>query len=152
MPPVLTAVQWILGKALLYVVIGLVDLVICFTLGMLVFDYRFPTDPSVLLVATLLYLMAGVFFGMMMGNATGNQSAAIQGVQMGSFLLSLAAFRIPVCDAEHSAADSLVVQLPARNPLHSDCSQLHSARRGMGYLFHAGGRIASDAGLWLIFS
>lgn len=26
---------------------------------------------------------------MMMGNATGNQSAAIQGVQMGSFLLSL---------------------------------------------------------------
>jgi ABC-2 type transport system permease protein len=40
-------------------------------------------------VATVLYLFAGVFFGMMMGNATGNQSAAIQGVQMGSFLLSL---------------------------------------------------------------
>src|SRR5262249_14671379 len=40
-------------------------------------------------VATVLYLMAGVFFGMMMGNATGSQSAAIQGVQMGSFLLSL---------------------------------------------------------------
>jgi ABC-type multidrug transport system, permease component len=85
----LTAVQWILGKALLYVVIGLVDLVICYTLGILVFDYRFPSDPSVMLVATLLYLMAGVFFGMMMGNATGSQSAAIQGVQMGSFLLSL---------------------------------------------------------------
>jgi ABC-2 type transport system permease protein len=85
----LTAVQWILGKALLYVVIGLVDLVICFTLGILAFDFRIPTDPSVLLVATILYLLAGVFFGMMMGNATGNQSAAIQGVQMGSFLLSL---------------------------------------------------------------
>jgi ABC-2 type transport system permease protein len=85
----LTAVQWILGKALLYVVIGLVDLVICFTLGMLAFQFRFPSDPSVLLVATVLYLLAGVFFGMMMGNATGNQSAAIQGVQMGSFLLSL---------------------------------------------------------------
>jgi ABC-2 type transport system permease protein len=28
-------------------------------------------------------------FGMMMGNATGTQSAAIQGLQMGSFLLSL---------------------------------------------------------------
>jgi ABC-2 type transport system permease protein len=85
----LTAVQWILGKALLYVVIGLVDLVICFTLGMIAFEFRFPTDPTVLLVATVLYLFAGVFFGMMMGNATGNQSAAIQGVQMGSFLLSL---------------------------------------------------------------
>jgi ABC-2 type transport system permease protein len=42
-----------------------------------------------LLVATVVYLLAGVFFGMMMGNATANQSAAIQGVQMGSFLLSL---------------------------------------------------------------
>jgi drug efflux transport system permease protein len=85
----LTAVQWILGKGLLYVLIGLVDLVICFTLGMLAFDFRFPSDPTVLLVATVLYLFAGVFFGMMMGNATKNQSAAIQGVQMGSFLLSL---------------------------------------------------------------
>jgi ABC-2 type transport system permease protein len=85
----LTASQWILGKALLYVIIGLVEFVICFSLGMFAFEYNFPSDPSVLLVATVLYLLAGVFFGMMMGNATGNQSAAIQGVQMGSFLLSL---------------------------------------------------------------
>ena len=85
----LTAVQWILGKALLYVMVGLVEFVVCFILGLLVFEFRFPTDPSVLLVATVFYLFAGVFFGMMMGNATKNQSAAIQGVQMGSFLLSL---------------------------------------------------------------
>jgi ABC-2 type transport system permease protein len=85
----LTAVQWILGKALVYVLVGVVEFVICFALGLIAFDYRFPTDPSVLLVATLLYLLAGVFFGMMMGNATGSQSAAIQAVQMGSFLLSL---------------------------------------------------------------
>ena len=85
----LTAVQWILGKAMLYVVIGIVEFILCFALGLLVFEFRFPSDPSVLLVATIFYLLAGVFFGMMMGNATGNQSAAIQGVQMGSFLLSL---------------------------------------------------------------
>src|SRR5215470_10959328 len=85
----LTAVQWILGKAILYVLIGVVEFVICFLLGLLVFEFRFPSDPTILLIATLLYLLAGVFFGMMMGNATGNQSAAIQGVQMGSFLLSL---------------------------------------------------------------
>jgi ABC-2 type transport system permease protein len=85
----LRAVQWIIGKSLLYVVIGLVEFVLCFALGLLLFEFRFPTDPSVLLVATVLYLFAGVFFGMMMGNSTGNQSAAIQGVQMGSFLLSL---------------------------------------------------------------
>jgi ABC-2 type transport system permease protein len=85
----LVAVQWILGKGLLYVLIGLVEFVLCFALGLLVFEFRFPSDPTVLLVATVFYLFAGVFFGMMMGNATGNQSAAIQGVQMGSFLLSL---------------------------------------------------------------
>ena len=85
----LTAAQWILGKGLFYVAIGLVEFVICFVLGLLAFEFRFPTDPSVLLVATLLYLFAGVFFGMMAGNATGSQSAAIQAVQMGSFLLSL---------------------------------------------------------------
>ena len=85
----LTASQWILGKALLYVLVGLVEFVLCYALGLLVFEFRFPSDPTVLLVATVFYLLAGVFFGMMMGNAMGNQSAAIQGVQMGSFLLSL---------------------------------------------------------------
>ncbi len=85
----LTAAQWIIGKALLYVMIGLVELVTCFVLGVAVFSYRLPADPSVLLVATLLYLLSGVFYGMMLGNATGNQSSAIQGVQLGAFLLSL---------------------------------------------------------------
>jgi ABC-2 type transport system permease protein len=85
----LTAGQWVVGKAVVYILIGMVDFVLCFTLGMFAFSYRIPSDPGVLIVATVLYLMAGVFFGMMMGNATGTQSAAIQGVQMGSFLLSL---------------------------------------------------------------
>src|SRR3954451_21046017 len=85
----LSAGRWIAGKALVYVLIGFFDFFLCFTLGIFMFSYRIPSDPAVLLVATVLYLMAGVFFGMMIGNATGTQSAAIQGVQMGSFLLSL---------------------------------------------------------------
>ena len=85
----LSAAQWVMGKALLYVLIGFAEFFICFVLGMFAFGYRIPMDPTVLLVATLFYLMAGVFFGMLLGNATGTQSAAIQGVQMGSFLLSL---------------------------------------------------------------
>ncbi len=85
----LRAAQWVAGKALLYVLVGVVEFLICFVIGIFVFSYRIPTDPTVLLVATVLYLMGGVFFGMMLGIATGTQSAAIQGVQMGSFLLSL---------------------------------------------------------------
>jgi ABC-2 type transport system permease protein len=94
----LTAVQWVLGKGLLYIVIGLAELVICFVLGVAVFSYRIPTDPTVLLAATVLYLLSGVFFGMMLGNASGNQSSAIQGVQLGAFLLSLllSGFLFPV--------------------------------------------------------
>jgi ABC-2 type transport system permease protein len=94
----LTAVQWVLGKGLLYIVIGLVELVICFVLGVAVFSYRIPTDPTVLVAATVLYLLSGVFFGMMLGNASGNQSSAIQGVQLGAFLLSLllSGFLFPV--------------------------------------------------------
>jgi ABC-2 type transport system permease protein len=94
----LTAVQWILGKALLYVVVGLVEFAVCFALGLMIFEFRFPSDPTILLIATVMYLMAGVCFGMMAGNATQNQSAAIQAVQMGSFLLSLllSGYLIPV--------------------------------------------------------
>src|SRR5207247_4497880 len=73
----LTAVQWILGKAILYVAIGLVDLVICFTLGLIAFGFRFPSDPTVLLLATVLYLLAGIFFRMLMCYATGTQRGAI---------------------------------------------------------------------------
>jgi ABC-2 type transport system permease protein len=94
----LTGAQWVLGKSLLYITIGLVELLICFVLGLFAFGYRIPVNPSALLVATLLYLLSGVFYGMALGNATGNQSSAIQGVQMGAFLLSLllSGFLVPI--------------------------------------------------------
>lgn len=94
----LTGLQWVLGKSLPYVILGFVELLICFAFGMLMFHYRIPTDPTVMLVATFFYLVSGVFYGMLLGNATGTQSAAIQGVQMGAFLLSLllSGFLFPV--------------------------------------------------------
>ena len=85
----LSGLQWLVGKSLPYIILGFVELLLCFVFGVVVFGYRVPSDPSVMLVATLFYLIAGVFFGMLLGNATGTQSAAIQGVQMGAFLLSL---------------------------------------------------------------
>jgi ABC-2 type transport system permease protein len=94
----LTGFQWLIGKSLPYVVLGFVELVICFAFGMVFYSYRIPTDPTVMLVATFFYLVAGVLYGMLVGNATGTQSAAIQGVQMGAFLLSLllSGFLFPV--------------------------------------------------------
>ncbi len=69
-----------------------------------------------------------------MGNATGNQSAAIQGVQMGSFLLSLLLSGYLFAIRNIPVADSLVVVLLARNPLRADRSQLNSPQRRMGYI------------------
>ena len=39
----LTAAQWIAGKALIYVLVGVVEFVLCFALGMFVFGYRIPS-------------------------------------------------------------------------------------------------------------
>jgi ABC-2 type transport system permease protein len=147
----LTAVQWILGKALLYVAIGIVNLVICFTLGLLIFDYRFPSDPSVLLVSTLLYLMAGVFFRNDDGELHWQPECGNSGRPDVRLPAVASTLRIPVCHTEHSTADSVAVELSASDLLHSDCSKFHSARRGMEYFADARSRIG-PAGLWLLFS
>jgi ABC-2 type transport system permease protein len=96
----LSAPQWLLGKALPYMGIGLFELVICFWLGLQVFEYRLPTDPTPMLAGSVLYIAAAVFFGMMAGNLTGSQSAAIQAVQLGGFLASmlLSGFLVPVAN------------------------------------------------------
>src|SRR5215472_75344 len=41
----LTATQWIVGKALLYVLIGVLEFVICFALGWFAFGFRIPSNP-----------------------------------------------------------------------------------------------------------
>ena len=94
----LSASQWLIGKALPCIAVGLVELGLCFALGLFVFEYRLPSDPTPLLVASVLYVTAGVFFGVMVGNMTESQSAAIQAVQLGAFLISmlLSGFLVPV--------------------------------------------------------
>ena len=92
------APEWILGKMAPYVLVGLGQLVICFLLGWLFFDYQAPEHPLVLLVAASIYIAAAVLYGMAVGNALGTQAAAIQAVQLGAFLLSmlLSGFLVPV--------------------------------------------------------
>ena len=94
----LTAPEWILGKAIPYILIGMAQLVICFVTGIYIFGYTIPDRPEVLLFGTAVYITAGVFYGMLVGNATGTQSAAIQGVQFGAFLISLllSGFLMPI--------------------------------------------------------
>ena len=96
----LSAPQWILGKALPYIVIGITEWMICFAAGLALFEYRFATDPTPFLVGTLFYITAGVFYGMAVGNVMGTQSAAIQAVQLGAFLISmlLSGYLVPIAN------------------------------------------------------
>jgi ABC-2 type transport system permease protein len=94
----LTAPQWLLGKAIPYVLVGAAEFVICFAVGAAFFNYRLPTDPTPFLLGTAFYIIAAVFYGMAVGNVMGTQSAAIQAVQLGAFLISmlLSGFLVPV--------------------------------------------------------
>ena len=97
----MTAPEWLIGKAIPYLVTGVVQLVFCFGMGVVVFAYRVPDHVLPLAAASLLYITAAVFFGMMAGNLAGTQSAAIQAVQLGAFLLSmlLSGFLMPLSNA-----------------------------------------------------
>ncbi len=85
----LSAHEWALGKALPHIVIGLLEFVLCFALGAVWFSYKVPTNPAPLLLGTVCYVTLGVMFGMWVGTATRSQSASIQIVQLGVFLVSL---------------------------------------------------------------
>src|SRR3954451_1971130 len=41
----LTGAQWVMGKALLYIAIGLVEFFLCFAVGTIFFNFHIPTDP-----------------------------------------------------------------------------------------------------------
>jgi ABC-2 type transport system permease protein len=94
----LSAPQWVIGKALPYWIVGLIQVGLLFLYGMVLFGYQAPSNPLPMLVGSAVYLGAAVLFGMMVGNVTGSQAAAIQAVQLGAFLLSmlLSGFLVPV--------------------------------------------------------
>jgi len=94
----LSAPQWVLGKALPYIGIGFAELAICFVVGMAFFGYEIPADPTPFLAGSLFYISAAVLYGLMVGNVMGVQSAAIQAVQLGAFLISmlLSGYLVPI--------------------------------------------------------
>lgn len=94
----LTGTEWICGKLLAYLVIGVLELMMCFAIGVIAFDYRLPTEPAGFLLGSLCYISCAVLYGMAVGNLIGTQSAAIQAVQLGAFLISIlmSGFLVPL--------------------------------------------------------
>jgi ABC-2 type transport system permease protein len=85
----LSAAQWILGKAIPYVALGCAQFVLCFSFGFLVFGYTMPDHPAPFLAGAAVYILTAVLYGMLAGHSTRIQSAAIQAINFGAFILSL---------------------------------------------------------------
>jgi ABC-2 type transport system permease protein len=84
----ISAHEFLLGKVLAGMTIGLVEWLLTLTLLLTAFGLRFAGDPTPLLAGSVLFLFCVVSFGALVGGAIPNQAAAIQAVALGGFLLA----------------------------------------------------------------
>jgi len=94
----LSAAEWLLGKALAYFIVALVQAMLLIGVGTVVFQVGLVSAPTPFLVGTPLYLWASVCFGLLIGARASNQGAAVQGVTITGLLtaLLLSGFIYPV--------------------------------------------------------
>lgn len=82
----LSAVELILGKALAYLLVGLVEAIAIIGSGMILFRLGFAGDPTPFLFATPLFVLVAVIFGLVIGTRATTQTAAVQAVATIGFL------------------------------------------------------------------
>lgn len=85
----ISATELLLGKALAYLLIAIIEALVVIGLGALVFQVGLVGNPITLLLGTLLFLTDSVLFGLLLGVRTSNQNAAVQGVALVGFITSL---------------------------------------------------------------
>ncbi len=85
----LSAIEWLLGKELAYVLVGLGETLIVMGVAIVLFGLRVHGDPTPLLIGTPIYLAASVAFGLLVGARAGNQTGAVQGTAIAGFLTAL---------------------------------------------------------------
>ncbi|MBV9386744.1 MAG: ABC transporter permease [Chroococcidiopsidaceae cyanobacterium CP_BM_ER_R8_30] len=85
----LSAIELTLGKALAYLLIGLLEAVLIVVFGSLIFGLWFAGDPTPFLVGTLVFLLTSVMFGIQIGAVSKEQSVAVQIVSTVGFLTAL---------------------------------------------------------------
>jgi len=84
----ISAHEFLLGKILAGVVIGLVQCLLGVGLMYTLFGLHFTGDPTPFVVGSVLYVFCMAAFASMVGASIPNQAAAVQAVSLGGFLLS----------------------------------------------------------------
>lgn len=85
----ITAFELILGKAIAYFCIGILESALVITEAMIVFGIPFIGNPIAFFIYTVLYVSSGIVFGLWAGTRATNQMAAVQICAMVGFLGSM---------------------------------------------------------------
>lgn len=85
----ISAHEFLLGKILAGMVMGLGEWLLALGLLFTLFDLRLAGDPTPLIAASILFLFCVVAFGALVGVAIPAQAAAMQVVALGGFILGL---------------------------------------------------------------
>jgi drug efflux transport system permease protein len=84
----ISAHEFLLGKILAAMVVGLTQCVLLVGLMLTLFGLRIVGDPTPLIVGSVLFTFCMASFAALVGGAIPNQAAAVQAVSLGAFLLS----------------------------------------------------------------
>lgn len=84
-----TGVEYLLGKAAAYWLVGMAEVLLVNLAAWTIFGLWFAGDPTPLILSSGLYIACGVFWGIFLGSSAKSQSTVIQAVTFTAFLLSL---------------------------------------------------------------
>ncbi len=90
--------QFIIGKGLIYVCVGLCEALVIMIFGWLLFGVKPIIEPSAVLLATPIYIMNAVMFGLCLGLRASSQVVAVQAASTAGFFpaLLLSGFVYPI--------------------------------------------------------
>lgn len=85
----LTALEFMGGKAIAYIFVGLLEFLCLITVAMMVFGLQFRAEPVTFAIVTILYVASGVLFGLLAGTRANTQMAGVQIVANVGFLATM---------------------------------------------------------------
>lgn len=85
----ITAKEFIGGKVLAYLLVGISECLVLLFASVLCFDIAFIGDPTPFIIGTLFFILSSVCFGTLIGTRTASQSSAVQAVATGGFATAL---------------------------------------------------------------
>lgn len=127
----LGACQWLLGKGLVYFIVGMAQALLTMIIASILFGLRVQVEPSLFFLSTVIYVAAAVSFGLLAGVFTRHETVAVQATATGGFFpsLLLSGFVYPIANIPYPLSLVCMV-VPARYYIEvsRDCFE-----RGIGW-------------------